>query len=41
MLKDRNLTSHIYDEKTALRISENIIKKYIPVMEALIIKIQE
>lgn len=29
ILDDRNLTSHIYDEVTANRIRDNIMKKYI------------
>ncbi len=38
MLKDRNLTSHTYDEETALLIVHNI-KGYLPEMKATFSKI--
>lgn len=41
MLKDRNLTSHIYDEKTAINISEKIINKYVDTFNKLLSKIEE
>lgn len=41
MLKDRNLTSHIYDEKTAIQISNRIIDKYIGTLNSLIIKMED
>lgn len=41
MLKDRNLTSHIYDEKTAINISERIINKYVDAFNKLLTKIEE
>ncbi|MCG8541463.1 MAG: nucleotidyltransferase substrate binding protein [Clostridia bacterium] len=39
MLKDRNLTSHIYTEKTAIEISRKIIDDYIPLFKRLLEKI--
>lgn len=39
MLKDRNLTSHIYSEKTAIEISRKIIDDYIPLFKRLLEKI--
>ncbi|KDR94935.1 nucleotidyltransferase substrate binding protein, HI0074 family [Peptoclostridium litorale DSM 5388] len=36
MLKDRNLTSHIYSEAVAVRISKDIIVSYIPLFEKLL-----
>lgn len=41
MLKDRNLTSHIYNEKTAIKISENIIYNYIDTFDELLKKMEE
>ena len=41
MLKDRNLTSHIYTEKTAIEISRKIIDDYIPLFKRLLEKIGE
>lgn len=41
MLKDRNLTSHIYDEKTAIEISERIVNKYIDTFDELLKKMKE
>jgi len=35
MLKDRNLTSHTYNEEVADEISENIISKYFELFESL------
>ncbi len=34
MLEDRNKTSHIYDEETAIEIFERIKNAYIPVLKA-------
>lgn len=39
MLKGRNLTSHIYSEKTAIEISRKIIDDYIPLFKRLLEKI--
>ena len=36
MLKDRNLTSHIYSEAVAVRISKDIIGSYIPLIEKVL-----
>ncbi|WP_187296297.1 nucleotidyltransferase substrate binding protein [Tepidibacter mesophilus] len=36
MLRSRNLTSHIYSEKTAIEISESILKDYIPQLKKLV-----
>ncbi len=36
MLKDRNLTSHIYSEAVAVKISRDIIVNYIPLFEKLL-----
>lgn len=36
MLRSRNLTSHIYSEKTAIEISKNILNDYIPEFKKLI-----
>ncbi len=41
VLEDRNLTSHTYDEITANRIKDNIIKNYINLFEKFIKKIKE
>lgn len=41
MLMDRNTTSHVYDEGTAIEICKNIEEKYIEVLEKLIEKIDE
>lgn len=41
MLKDRNLTSHIYDEKTAIQISDRIIDKYINTFKKLMIIMED
>ncbi len=40
MLKDRNLTSHIYTEKTSIEISRKIIDDYIPLFKRLLEKIE-
>ena len=40
MLKDRNLTSYIYSEKTAIEISRKIIDDYIPLFTRLLEKIE-
>lgn len=36
MLRSRNLTSHIYSEKTAIEISESILNHYIPKLKKLL-----
>lgn len=36
LLNDRNRTSHIYDEETAVEIGENIIEKYLAAFEKLV-----
>ena len=41
MLMDRNTTSHVYDEGTAIEICKNIEEKYIDALEKLIEKIDE
>lgn len=41
MLNDRNSTSHIYNEKLAIEICNNIIAKYAIGFEALIKQIQQ
>ena len=41
MLEDRNLTSHIYDQDTSETIFKRIKEKYIPVLENILIKLQE
>ena len=41
MLMDRNTTSHVYDEGTAIEICKNIEEKYIEALEKLINKINE
>jgi nucleotidyltransferase substrate binding protein (TIGR01987 family) len=40
MLKDRNETSHVYDEEMALRIVGNI-QQYFPEMKATFLKLKE
>lgn len=40
MLKDRNLTSRIYDEKTAIKISERIVNQYVDAFNKLLAKIE-
>lgn len=40
MLKDRNTTAHIYNEKLAVEICNNIINNYINVFKKLIKQIQ-
>ena len=39
LLNDRNRTSHIYDEETAVEIGENIIEKYLVAFEKLLGKL--
>lgn len=41
LLTDRNLTSHLYDEKTAQEIFERIKEKYIGMFQALIEKLHD
>lgn len=41
MMLDRNRTSHVYDEKTALEIYNNIKKNHVFLLEKLLKKIQE
>ena len=36
-LKDRNLTTHTYDEETAKRIENNIKQRYYPILKSLYI----
>ncbi|MEJ8553427.1 HI0074 family nucleotidyltransferase substrate-binding subunit [Tepidibacter sp. Z1-5] len=36
MLRSRNLTSHIYSEKTGIEISESILNDYIPQLKKLV-----
>lgn len=35
MLRDRNLTSHLYHEKLAAQISDRIVKDYLPLLTAI------
>ena len=39
LLNDRNRTSHIYDEETAVEIGGNIIEKYLEAFEKLLEKL--
>ena len=41
MLKDRNLTSHIYNEEIADDIAESIIDKYFALFESLKLSLEE
>lgn len=41
MLKDRNLTSHVYDEEMAIEIYEKIIMKYYPQMQEMCSKLKK
>ena len=41
MLKDRNLTSHVYDEEMAIEIYEKIIMKYYPQMKEMCSKLKK
>ncbi|NMM65079.1 nucleotidyltransferase [Clostridium sp. P21] len=41
MMLDRNRTSHVYDEKTALEIYNNVKKDYVFLLEKLLNKIEE
>ena len=41
MMMDRNRTSHIYDEKMALKIYKNIKSDYIKLLESILIKIDK
>ncbi len=41
MLQDRNLTSHTYDERTALAILENISNRYVMLFDKFLEKIKE
>lgn len=41
MMLDRNRTSHVYDEKTALEIYNNVKKDYVFLLEKFVKKIQE
>ncbi len=41
MVEDRNLTSHIYDEKVAIEISEHIVNKYLPLFQKLAVDLKE
>ncbi|MGI6448764.1 MAG: nucleotidyltransferase substrate binding protein [Desulfitobacteriia bacterium] len=40
MLRDRNLTVHIYNEEQAIAICQSIQHKYLPALEDLLQKIQ-
>jgi len=40
-LKDRNLTTHTYDELTAQEVEKNIKTRYYPVLKALFINFNE
>ncbi len=40
IINDRNLTSHIYDEQTAIEISERIINEHFCEIEKLAIKLK-
>ena len=40
MIRDRNLTVHLYDEETAARIAEHIAQQYIPAYQALLYQLQ-
>ena len=35
MLEDRNLTSHVYHEKTAMQVSDRIMKSHLPHLSSL------
>jgi nucleotidyltransferase substrate binding protein (TIGR01987 family) len=35
MLKDRNMTSHVYHESLAIEISDRIVKDYLPLLMAV------
>lgn len=41
MMLDRNRTSHVYDEKTALEIYNNVKQNYVFLLEKLLKKIEE
>ena len=41
MLKDRNLTSHVYDEEMAIEIYEKIITKYYHQMQEMCSKLKK
>lgn len=41
MLKDRNLTSHVYDEEMAIEIYEKIITKYYSQMQEMCSKLKK
>ncbi len=35
IIRSRNVTSHVYDEKTAVKVAERICSTYLPVLEKL------
>lgn len=35
IIRSRNITSHVYDEKTAIEVAERICSTYLPVLEKL------
>lgn len=41
LLNDRNLTSHVYDEATAVKVTEQIISVYTPMFEQLVKQLEE
>ena len=40
MIEDRNLTSHAYDQELAIRIYQNIVRDYAPLLGGMAGKIQ-
>ncbi len=41
MIKDRNVSSHEYNEQSSIRVSENVEKEYLPAFKTLILKLEE